>query len=642
MSRYFYSILFSLLAIVPLQAQMQTIDDGPIHEAFVQPVYDELMIEAIPTQPPETITEKIPQQVDPASEWINGYWYWSADRKDFIWIGGAWRRPPPGMEWIPGNWKQFQEGWAWIKGFWSSVPEDKLVYIDEIPPDPIEEDASNPPADGYFWARGYWSYDTNQSKYVWIGGRWEPFDSNWMYIPAHYVWRPGGYVFIKAYWDWLLDARGRLYAPVYVPPSERINVIYNPVIVIEPLVIIRRIFLCYPDYVYFCHHNYHFHPEYWEDFGYIPTWWGWNSWWSLTWHHHWGLWWWCTHPGYPQPLWLSADYSRRIAAPSQQFLNHAKRIRAPLIVTPKGVVPPSAFLNAISKTSNKNLKNVAKQGPVVKLDSKLMNQINQKITSEKLVPKEILKPTGPKISTKDMLIDKKKNIEVSKPNFPNLLKQEKVEKSPSQIKMPSIPTEKVEKPKSNIPINRENLPNLPKVQDLQKNKSIDKNQLPHLPQIPVERQQQQLKRVENPNIMPQVYPSGHRDNLRNIPEIQPQLQPPTGRKHQLERIESPNVMPQVYPSGHRDNLRNIPEIKPQLPSSIERQQQFQRIETPIIPSQPHPINQPQLTPPPQRIQEIERPHTPNPVHNQPSPNQQMIRQQQMELIKERKQDRDRN
>ena len=36
----------------------------------------------------------------------------------------------------------------------------------------------------------------------------------WVWIPAHYVWTPGGCLFVEGYWDHPLEGRGLLFAPV--------------------------------------------------------------------------------------------------------------------------------------------------------------------------------------------------------------------------------------------------------------------------------------------------------------------------------------------------------------------------------------------------------------------------------------------
>ena len=52
----------------------------------------------VPKQPPDPIPEVPPDQKPEAenAQWLPGYWAWDEDRKDFIWVSGFWRVPPPG------------------------------------------------------------------------------------------------------------------------------------------------------------------------------------------------------------------------------------------------------------------------------------------------------------------------------------------------------------------------------------------------------------------------------------------------------------------------------------------------------------------------------------------------------------------
>ena len=83
----------------PASAGTEVMTRGPIHEAFAQPVNSgEVKPLVVPNKPPEAI-EEVPPDVKPADEnaiWIGGYWGWDDDRKDFDWVSGVWRVPPPG------------------------------------------------------------------------------------------------------------------------------------------------------------------------------------------------------------------------------------------------------------------------------------------------------------------------------------------------------------------------------------------------------------------------------------------------------------------------------------------------------------------------------------------------------------------
>ena len=71
---------------------------GPVHEAFAKPTAPNAEPGAVvPKKPPEPIPE-LPPDVRPKdedAEWFSGYWAWDADKKDFVWVSGLWRVPPP-------------------------------------------------------------------------------------------------------------------------------------------------------------------------------------------------------------------------------------------------------------------------------------------------------------------------------------------------------------------------------------------------------------------------------------------------------------------------------------------------------------------------------------------------------------------
>src|SRR5438093_9202795 len=78
---------------------MQVLTQGPVHEAFAEPVvYDPRPGPVIPKQPPAPIEEMPPEQKPEGDDvqWVPGYWAWDDSRNDFLWISGIWRAVPPG------------------------------------------------------------------------------------------------------------------------------------------------------------------------------------------------------------------------------------------------------------------------------------------------------------------------------------------------------------------------------------------------------------------------------------------------------------------------------------------------------------------------------------------------------------------
>src|SRR5688572_23173946 len=83
----------------PADNGMEVLDQGPVHEAFAEPiVLDAKARVNIDREPPEPINE-LPPEVQPEGDniqWIPGYWMWSDIKADFIWVSGVWRDVPPG------------------------------------------------------------------------------------------------------------------------------------------------------------------------------------------------------------------------------------------------------------------------------------------------------------------------------------------------------------------------------------------------------------------------------------------------------------------------------------------------------------------------------------------------------------------
>jgi len=189
---------------------------GQIHEAFAKPVAPNAEAgPAVPKKPPEPIPE-LPPDVRPRDEdakWIPGYWAWDADRKDFVWISGTWRVPPPDRKWTPGYWTKADRGWRWVHGFWVSVNQDGVDYLN-APPESLDNGPSVDASDeNNIYVPGSWV--PQRGRYYWRPGFWNDTYRDWVWVPAHYEWTPAGYVFIEGYWDYVLEDRGMLFPPVY-------------------------------------------------------------------------------------------------------------------------------------------------------------------------------------------------------------------------------------------------------------------------------------------------------------------------------------------------------------------------------------------------------------------------------------------
>ncbi|QDT72881.1 hypothetical protein [Lacipirellula limnantheis] len=251
------------------QDGMQVLDQGPIHEAFAEAV----VLEAdqgivIKREPPEPINELVPE-VRPEGqnvEWIPGYWMWSDQQNDFIWVSGVWRDIPPGRRWVPGNWTALGGGdFQWVPGFWAGEQVQEVQML-PLPPETVEAGPSSPaPAANYFWVPGCWLW--NNGAYGWRAGYWYAGQPNWVWIPDRYCYTPGGVIFVSGYWDYLLAYRGLAYAPVWwsrpvwgVPGWG-----YRPYNAINSSLLLSALFLNRH------HHHYYFGHGNWNN-NYRPWW----------------------------------------------------------------------------------------------------------------------------------------------------------------------------------------------------------------------------------------------------------------------------------------------------------------------------------------------------------------------------------
>ena len=191
---------------------------GPIHEAFAQPVTAQPTPgPTAPKEPPPLIDEVPPDQKPNGDnvQWIPGYWQWDDDKSEFLWISGFWRQAPPGRAWIAGRYTKTANGWQWTSGYWSGA--DKQPLLPE-PPAPVQaEPATPPPSDDSTYVPGTWVY--RDARYRWRAPYYLDYRPGWVWQPAQYVWTPNGCMFVDGYWDYPLDQRGMLFAPVAIDPT---------------------------------------------------------------------------------------------------------------------------------------------------------------------------------------------------------------------------------------------------------------------------------------------------------------------------------------------------------------------------------------------------------------------------------------
>lgn len=582
-------ILLCWAHVLSAQVQPSKVENGPLHEAFITANVGNIILEAAPNPPPTIVLEKIPPSPDSKAIWISGYWEWYPNRNDFIWVPGLWRLSPPERVWVSGSWVATEEGWVRVHGFWSDVPVERLKYIQEIPPDNLEESPSIAPAENYFWMSGYWEYDESSQTYAWLDGQWAPFDPNWIYVPAYYVWRPDGYVFVNGYWDWPVENVGTPYASVYIPPNDRPNFVFVPTYIVQQEEYISNYFVNYPNYLYFFHFHFFFNRPFWDNFDGVPSWWLWSHWWAFNPHAHWGVWWWWTHPNYPQPLWLNQQMAARIGPPPQRIVDRFQGSWTPPLVTPKGVVTPRQLLDTFRKSNALGKGPTGKVAPILPKNPALVNRIKSAVDTKVAEPKDILKPSGPKLTKEDL-----RRETVSLGPVPDFVREGKKRQDSGQIKklqVPSKPTIPVTSPVKQLPkgdkpvqpvTTPDGQPNdiippktKPKKERRVRSKVVTPPPVPTTPSQP--------STLQSPPMPPPVSPPPAGAPV--IPDVtQPIITPPT--------IETPKVRPKSPVSSPQVD-QTIPDVAP--PPRVKRPREQRVLKEPKVSPQ---VISPVAPPPP--------------------------------------------
>jgi len=244
----------------PAQEQPEVLTRGPVHEAFAEPV--DLQVQAglvTPSQPPANIGENPPAERPTGGQfvWVPGYWAWDSERNGYIWVSGCWRAAPPNRYWVPGYWAKVPEGWEWVPGFWALVAS--VQQIEYLPAPPALNDVQPPgslSSPDNIWVPPCWYW--YQGQYIRRPGYWLAAQADWVWVPSHYVWTPRGYVFVAGHWDYSLERRGVLFAPVYFPRHiyERPGFSYSLSIFVDIGMLELNMFTC-PRYSHYYFGDYY-------------------------------------------------------------------------------------------------------------------------------------------------------------------------------------------------------------------------------------------------------------------------------------------------------------------------------------------------------------------------------------------------
>ena len=245
----------------PVAEQPEALTSGPVHEAFAGPVDLDVQEGLVVSEEPPPAIAEVPPAEGPEGDdftWMPGYWGWDRNRNGYVWVSACWRAAPPNMSWMPGYWTRRPDGWEWTPGFWTSVEAQELEYL-PAPPAPFEVASSavrRPPSANVVWTPGCWYW--RDGRYVWRPGYWLQARPDWVWVPSHYCWTPRGHVFIPGHWDYPLERRGVLFAPVFISRSVylRPRFAYSPSIIIDLGALTVNLF-AYPRYSHYYFGDYY-------------------------------------------------------------------------------------------------------------------------------------------------------------------------------------------------------------------------------------------------------------------------------------------------------------------------------------------------------------------------------------------------
>ncbi|MFO0908508.1 MAG: hypothetical protein U0794_09125 [Isosphaeraceae bacterium] len=215
-------------------APVRALTEGPLHEAFLSPAKDRDPDRVAKAPPPPIVERPGVEAPDPRAQWIEGYWDWDDSRKDYLWVTGTWRVPPPGRFWVNGYWKRDENGWYRVAGFWSDRKTDRIDFRKNGPPaqHPPDEPGDSP-GDEFFFVPG--QYYPDGDGVVWKPGFWAKAQPGWAWVPSQWVRQPEGWTFQEGFWDRTLEDRGTLFAPAEVAQTARDgNTVYQPYTQVSP------------------------------------------------------------------------------------------------------------------------------------------------------------------------------------------------------------------------------------------------------------------------------------------------------------------------------------------------------------------------------------------------------------------------
>jgi hypothetical protein len=83
----------------------------------------------IPMAPDVVVTIETPVIVAPGPDyvWIDGYWAWDYNYREYVWVQSHWELAPyAGAYWIPGYWEYYRNRYRWVAACW--LPRDYVIH----------------------------------------------------------------------------------------------------------------------------------------------------------------------------------------------------------------------------------------------------------------------------------------------------------------------------------------------------------------------------------------------------------------------------------------------------------------------------------------------------------------------------------
>ena len=88
---------------------------------------------------------------------------------------------------------------SWPAGGCATTAAGGRVYVSTAPPPPVAEARGIAPGPGHVWVAGF--YRWNQTRYVWVPGRWTaPPRPKAVWVPGHWQRTSRGYHWVEGRW----------------------------------------------------------------------------------------------------------------------------------------------------------------------------------------------------------------------------------------------------------------------------------------------------------------------------------------------------------------------------------------------------------------------------------------------------------